>query len=83
MLRLDTPAIVCSHAGALKDDVAATGSGCLGVTVGDPALTANGLPTASSSLLIDKAARRWAPPRDLLGRRRVGLPDIGCYEYTP
>lgn len=83
MLRLDTPAIVCSHAGLLKDDVTGTGAGCLGVTVGDPGLTATGVPTASSTLLIDKAARRWAPPRDLLGHRRVGLPDIGCYEYTP
>jgi hypothetical protein len=83
MLRLDTASIVCSHAGLLKRDVASTGAGCLGVAVGDPALTENGLPTASSTLLIDRAARRWAPPRDLPGHRRVGLPDIGCYEYTP
>jgi hypothetical protein len=83
MLRLDQPGIVCSHAGFLEDNVAGTSAGCPGVTAGDPGLTTNGRPTASSTLLIDQASRRWAPPRDLLGNRRVGLPDIGCFEYTP
>src|SRR5262249_26437272 len=82
LMRLDDTGLVCPNAGFLKDDVAGTGAGCPGFTVGDPALTATGLPTSSSTLLIDQAARRWAPPRDLLGQPRVGPRDIGCYEFT-
>ena len=82
LARLDDTSLVCPDAGFLKADVAGTGAGCLGITVGDPALTATGFPTSSSTLLINQAARRWAPPRDLLEHPRVGRPDIGCYEYT-
>jgi Right handed beta helix region len=45
-------------------------------------LDRRGRPTARSRLLIDKASRRHAPPRDIRGRRRVRAPDIGAYEYA-
>jgi hypothetical protein len=50
--------------------------------VGPPHLDRRGRPTARSRLLIDKASRRHAPPRDIKGRRRAGVPDIGAYEYA-
>jgi hypothetical protein len=74
--------LVCRRAGVLSHDAAASGPGCRLIPVGDPALTARGQPTAASTLLIDQADPAYAPPRDLLYQRRVGPPDIGCYEYT-
>jgi hypothetical protein len=84
LARMADPRIVCPRAGALVDDVLATGSGGRrGVVVGDPALTPKGEPTSGSTLLIDQASATYAPARDLLGHRRVGPPDIGCFEYLP
>src|SRR5215207_5822372 len=50
--------------------------------VGRPHLDRRGRPTARSRLLIDRASRRYAPRRDIKGRRRGGAPDIGAYEYA-
>lgn len=50
--------------------------------VGRPHLDRRGRPTARSRLLIDRASRRYAPRRDIKGRRRAGAPDIGAYEYA-
>jgi hypothetical protein len=33
--------------------------------------------------VIDRAAPSFAPPLDMLGRARVGPPDIGAFEYVP
>jgi hypothetical protein len=49
---------------------------------GPPYLDRRGRPTVRSRLLIDRASRRHAPPRDIKGRRRVGAPDIGAYEFA-
>jgi hypothetical protein len=49
--------------------------------VGRVYLDRRGRPTARSRLLIGTANRLLAPARDMSGRRRVGGPDVGAYEY--
>lgn len=50
--------------------------------IGNPNLDAAGLPTAASTLLIDRADPAWAPGTDFFGfTRTVGLPDIGAIEF--
>ena len=48
--------------------------------VGPVDLDRLGRPT-STSTVIDLASRRYAPPRDALGRARDGPPDVGAYEF--
>lgn len=36
----------------------------------------------NNSACIDKGESQYAPTIDILGRTRVGKPDIGAYEYT-
>ena len=50
--------------------------------VGDPYLDRRGRPTADSLLVIDQASVDHAPPRDIKGRLRGGVPDIGAYEFA-
>jgi hypothetical protein len=75
------PNLTCGRSRSYAN-VVASGTAC-GSTdaVGDPQLDADGHPTPGSSLVIDQADPRYAPPLDLLGHPRVGPPDIGCYEY--
>ncbi len=50
--------------------------------VGNPAVDAEGRPTAGSALLIDRGNARHATPRDLTGAARDARPDIGAYEHV-
>jgi hypothetical protein len=78
------PRRVCGLARLSTHNVVEQGTAC-GATdvVGDAALNARGRPTAGSALVIDQANPVYAPARDLVDHRRVGPPDIGCYEYVP
>jgi hypothetical protein len=63
-------------------NVIAEGEACApSDVVGDPMLDAQGRPTPASTLLIDRANVRLAPPFDFLGRSRGSAPDIGAFEY--
>jgi hypothetical protein len=57
------------------------GMGCAGDASGDAHLTDEGLPTPSSTLVIDQADPTVAPPRDFLDLPRVGSPDRGAFEF--
>ena len=75
---------VCVRARRSVRNVFLRGTACSASdVVGDPLLDAEGRPTADSALLIDRAAQSFAPPLDMLGRARVGPPDIGAFEYVP
>lgn len=71
---------ICNR-GRFVANVVVVGSTCTGVTRGRTALAADGAPTKASTALRDKADPRYAPKRDLAGRKRVGKPDIGAIEY--
>jgi hypothetical protein len=49
---------------------------------GDPRVDARGRPTAASTLLFDRANRRYATRYDILRVPRGDKPDIGAYEYV-
>lgn len=78
------PNRVCGLARISTHNIVEQGTACDTTdVVGDALLTSHGKPTASSALVIDQADPDYAPVRDLLGHRRVGPPDIGCYEFVP
>ena len=73
---------VCDAARVFAANVVLHGQACTSSNVVGPAeLDARGRPTAQSALLIDQASRRWAPSRDITGRRRGPVSDIGAYEF--
>ena len=75
---------VCARLLRSVRNVAVRGGRCsTSDRLGDPMLTAEGRPTAGSTLLIDRASVVYAPPTDADGRARVGPPDIGAYEHAP
>ena len=79
---LEDPHYVCSVAREAVSNVVLRGVACRGSnSVGRTHLDLRGRPTASSTLLIDRAARRYAPRVDITGRPRRAKPDIGAYEY--
>lgn len=73
---------VCDR-GRFVANVVVRGSTCAGATRGRTALDESGAPTSASTALIDKADSRYAPKRDLTGKKRTGRPDIGAIEYRP
>jgi hypothetical protein len=79
LLRSSWP--VCPAARAVASNVVISGRRCSSSDrVGSAHLDARHRPTLGSWLLIDRADRRFAPPRDVTGRRRDATPDIGAYE---
>ncbi len=83
VIELDrTPAVLCGASRSVRN-VVVHGSACSrSDRVGRPHLDAGGRPTPRSRLLIGRASRRYAPARDMAGRRRGRHPDIGAYEYV-
>ncbi len=78
------PYRVCDLSRLSSHNVIEDGTACgAGDVVGDAALDSRGRPTANSTLVIDQADPAYAPSRDFLDHRRVGPPDIGCFEYRP
>ena len=78
------PHHVCSVARLAVSNVVLRGSRCIGFNRLGPAhLDASGRPTAASTLLIDRANRRFGARRDIVGLPRDEWPDIGAYEYRP
>jgi len=78
------PNRVCGLARVSTHNIIEQGTACDPTdVVGDALLNSHGRPTAASALVIDKADPAYAPVRDLLDHRRVGPPDIGCYEFVP
>ena len=81
---VENPHYVCSVARAAVSNVVLRGSRCIGFNRLGPAhLDGNGRPTAASTLLIDRANRRFGARRDIVGLPRDEWPDIGAYEYRP
>jgi len=81
---LEDPSHVCSEVRVSVSNVVSRGRACSrSDRVGKPHLDAGGRPTAASTLLIDRADRRYAPERDFTGRPRGKAPDIGAFEYRP
>ena len=81
---LDSPARVCNGSKAFVGNVVVRGRSCSeNGLVGPVVLDRRGRPTAASTLLIDTATPRYAPRRDIDGRRRSRTPDVGAYEYRP
>jgi hypothetical protein len=73
---------VCPAAQASLANVFVRGQPCSrSDRAGDAVLDRQGRPTAASTLLIDRANRRYAPATDITGRPRGAAPDIGAYEY--
>jgi hypothetical protein len=73
---------VCSVARTAVSNVVLRGVACRGPNrVGRVHLDRYGRPTATSTLLIDRASRRLGARRDIDGRPRDSRPDIGAYEY--
>ena len=73
---------VCKASRLTVANVILRGEACSRSDVVGPAdLDAHGRPTAESTLLIDRANRRYAPRTDITGRSRGLAPDIGAYEY--
>ena len=78
------PNRVCGLARVSSHNVVEEGTACGATdTAGDAMLDRRGRPTSASALVIDQANPAYAPVRDLVEHRRVGPPDIGCYEYVP
>jgi hypothetical protein len=69
--------------GRFVSNLAAAGAACQGIEIGPPNLDPDGLPTDRSTLVIDRAEPRYAPPTDFFGRGRFGPPDRGAFEYRP
>jgi hypothetical protein len=81
---LGVPHHVCDEVQRSVRNVVLSGHGCSATDVlGKAYLDAEGRPTASSTLLIGKASRRYAPRVDFTGRRRDRAPDVGAFEYRP
>jgi hypothetical protein len=79
---VEDPHHVCSVARAAVSNVVLRGERCLGSNrLGAVHLDAHGRPTAASSLLIDRAAKRLGTRRDIDGHLRDSRPDIGAFEY--
>ena len=79
---LGVPGHVCKQLRASVSNLILKGRRCSDSDLhGDAALDADGRPTAASTLLIDSANGRYAPPRDITGRPRGRTPDIGAYEH--
>lgn len=79
---LKTPSHVCSAMRASVGNVVIRGNACSpSDQVGWAHLDRRGRPTAASWRVIDRGSAVHAPPRDVTGRRRLGRPDIGAYEY--
>ena len=72
---------VCKASRLTVANVVLRGEPCSSDEVGPADLDARGRPTAASTLLIDRADRRYAPARDITGRPRGRAPDIGAYEF--
>lgn len=64
-------------------NLAEEGTECPGIQIGPPNLDPDGLPTPRSTLVIDRADPRYAPPTDFFGRGRFGPPDRGAFEFRP
>jgi len=80
---LERPWPVCRVVRASVSNVVVHGTTCSASDASGPVdLDPRGRPTADSTLLIDEASRRYAPPTDITGRRRGSDPDIGAYEYA-
>jgi hypothetical protein len=78
---LETPARVCNGAQRFVGNLVVRGRSCSETDFVGPAdLDARGRPSAVS-ILIDTASREYAPATDVTGRRRLGPPDIGAFEY--
>ncbi len=78
---LETPARVCNGAQRFIGNVVVRGRSCSEEDlVGPVDLDARGRPSAYS-IVVDGANRHYAPATDATGRRRVGVPDIGAFEY--
>jgi hypothetical protein len=69
--------------GRFISNVAREGVTAPGVQIGPDNLRSDLSPSARSKLVVGRAARAWAPPRDFYNRLRVGLPDRGAIEYRP
>ena len=81
---LGDPHHVCDEVQRSVRNVVLSGSGCsTSDAIGNADLDALGMPTASSTLLIDRANGRYAPRVDFTGRPRDGRPDVGAFEYRP
>jgi hypothetical protein len=79
---LETEWPVCRAVQASISNVVLRGAGCSATDWGGAAnLDGRGRPTAGSTVLIDRANRRLAPPTDISRRARGAAPDIGAYEY--
>jgi hypothetical protein len=73
---------VCEAARASISNVVVDGTPCSSSDqAGDPFLDALGRPTAESTLLLDRANRRYTTRTDITGRARGARPDIGAYEF--
>jgi hypothetical protein len=67
--------------GRLFSNVAELGTVVPGVDIGPLNLSANLSPSASSTLVIDRADPLYAPDRDYYNNARVRAPDLGAIEY--
>jgi hypothetical protein len=73
---------VCEATRASASNVVVDGTPCSSSDqAGDPFLDSLGRPTAESTLLLDRANRRYATHSDITGRARGARPDIGAYEF--
>jgi hypothetical protein len=78
---LEMPARVCNGSQRFVANVVVRGYTCSGADLtGSPGLDGRGRPR-STSAVIDSANAHYAPTRDAAGRRRIGRPDIGAFEY--
>lgn len=67
--------------GRLFSNVAEIGAPVPGVEIGRLSLNADLSPSASSTLIIDRADPLYAPSRDYYNKARVRAPDRGATEY--
>jgi hypothetical protein len=78
-----TPDRLCSQVQASVANVIVRGTPCSATDVlGNPELDTSGQPTAASTLLIDRAARRHSTRVDIRGIERGETPDVGAFEYV-
>lgn len=78
---LETPGRVCLAARQFLNNVVVRGRTCSAANlVGSAGIDWRGLPVRGSRV-IDRADPKLAPAADATGRKRVGAPDIGAYEY--
>lgn len=78
---LETPGRVCLAARQFSNNVVVRGRTCSDANlVGSAGVDWRGLPVRGSQV-IDGADPKLAPAADATGRKRVGAPDIGAYEY--